>query len=254
MFFGKEAYARAFGVRAQKVPEAPEPSNVGHDELPTTTGVDQMAGSGGDPGTQPDDAMLHFTERAREIVQAYLDQSSGELEALRISAHSGSPVAPRFELTLVSLSEREAEERELEGPGFPLLVRSSDVERLTGAGVDFVERVNESGFEVRLARSEAMPPNGGAAPPTGEIAERVRSVLDGQVNPAIAAHGGMIDLVDVQDTEVFVRMSGGCQGCALSRMTLRQGVEKMLRQAIPELTAVHDVTDHASGENPFFQH
>jgi len=83
---------------------------------------------------------------------------------------------------------------------------------------------------------------------------RVRTVLDTQVNPAIAAHGGMISLVDVQDTEVFVEMSGGCQGCALSRMTLRQGVERMLRQAVPELTAVHDVTDHASGVNPFFQH
>jgi Fe/S biogenesis protein NfuA len=199
--------------------------------------------------------MLNFTERAREIVKAYLDQSSGELEALRIAAHSGSPVAPRFELTLVSLSEKEAEEREMEGPGFPVLVRSSEVERLTGADVDFVERVNESGFEVRLAREgSAGPGDNPPEAPAGPIAERVRAVLDGQVNPAIAAHGGMIDLVDVQESEVFVRMSGGCQGCALSRMTLRQGVEKMLRQAIPELTAVHDVTDHASGENPFFQH
>jgi Fe-S cluster biogenesis protein NfuA len=79
-------------------------------------------------------------------------------------------------------------------------------------------------------------------------------VLDTQVNPAIASHGGLISLVGIEDTEIYVEMSGGCQGCALSRMTLRQGVEKMLRQAIPELTAVHDITDHASGENPFFQH
>ncbi len=93
-----------------------------------------------------------------------------------------------------------------------------------------------------------------AEAPTGEIADRVRQVLDTQVNPAIAAHGGMISLVSVEDTEIYVEMSGGCQGCALSRMTLRQGVERMLRQAVPELTAVHDVTDHASGENPFFQH
>jgi Fe/S biogenesis protein NfuA len=87
--------------------------------------------------------------------------------------------------------------------------------------------------------------------PTGAIADRVRSVLETQVNPAIAAHGGMISLVDVEDTDVYVEMSGGCQGCALSRMTLRQGVERMLREAVPELTAVHDVTDHASGDNPY---
>ena len=63
--------------------------------------------------------------------------------------------------------------------------------------------------------------------------------------------GAVISLVNVVDTDVYVEMSGGCQGCALSRATLRQGVERMLREAVPELTAVHDVTDHASGENPY---
>ena len=77
--------------------------------------------------------------------------------------------------------------------------------------------------------------------PTGPLADRVRDVLDTQVNPAIAAHGGEISLVDVQSTEIFLEMSGDCQG-----------VERMLRQAVPELTAVHDVTDHASGQNPYF--
>jgi len=199
--------------------------------------------------------MLTFTDRATEVVRAYLDQSSGELEALRISAQPGSPVAPRFELTLISRDEREEGEMEIEGPGFPVIIKLGDTGRLEGATVDFVERVNESGFEVKTVAQATGP----AAPrpataPQGDIADRVRAVLDAQVNPAIAAHGGMISLVDVQDTEISVQMSGGCQGCALSRMTLRQGVERMLRQAIPELTAVHDVTDHASGESPFFQH
>jgi Fe-S cluster biogenesis protein NfuA len=58
--------------------------------------------------------------------------------------------------------------------------------------------------------------------------------------------------VDVKDTEIYLEMSGGCQGCAMSRLTLRQGVERMLRQAVPEITAVHDVTDHAGGDNPYF--
>lgn len=197
--------------------------------------------------------MLTFTDRAREVVRSFLDQSGGELEALRISSGSGSPVAPRFELTLVELAERAEDERQVDGGGFPVFVREGDVERLDGATVDFVERVNESGFEVR-PRTAATPSRapGSNGRPTGAIADRVREVLDAQVNPAIASHGGMISLVDVDDTEVYVEMSGGCQGCALSRMTLRQGVERMLRQAIPELTAVHDVTDHASGENPFF--
>ena len=119
-----------------------------------------------------------------------------------------------------------------------------------GATVDFVERVNESGFEVRPVKRTETP---AASAPTGPVADRVREVLDDQVNPAIASHGGAINLVDVQGTELYLEMSGGCQGCAMSRLTLRQGVERMLRQAIPELTAVHDITDHASGVNPYFQ-
>lgn len=157
--------------------------------------------------------------------------------------------APRFDLTLVKREERSDDEVELTEEDFGVLVRSEHADRLDGATVDYVERVNESGFEVTLATP--TPRSRPSEPPTGEIADRVRSVLDAQVNPAIAAHGGVISLIDVKDNDVYVEMSGGCQGCALSRMTLRQGVERMLREAVPELAAVHDVTDHESGENPY---
>ncbi len=199
--------------------------------------------------------MLTFTDRARDVVRSYMNQSGGDLQALRIARQAGSPAAPRFELSLVSLSEKESGEIQVDGPGFPVLVTMGDSDRLEGAMVDFVERVNESGFEVQLAGSAPTAPRPRTdGEPQGDLADRVRAVLDAQVNPAIAGHGGMISLVDVQDTEIFVRMSGGCQGCALSRITLRQGVERMLRQAVPELTAVHDVTDHDSGMNPFSAH
>lgn len=195
--------------------------------------------------------MLSFTDRAREMVQSFIDQSDGALSYLRISSH-GSPAAPQFELTLVGEDERESSEAEIDQDGFTVLIPETSLDSLRDATVDFVERVNESGFEVRPAEAGAGAPEK-PEPPTGELADRVRDVLDSQVNPAIASHGGAISLVDVQDTEIFLEMSGGCQGCAMSRMTLRQGVERMLRQAVPELTAVHDITDHASGVNPYFQ-
>jgi Fe/S biogenesis protein NfuA len=198
--------------------------------------------------------MLTFTDRAREVVNSFLAQSDGELEALRITTEPGSPIAPRFELTLVAKSERGEDEREVEGGGFPVLVKETDIERLEGATVDYVDRVNESGFEVRPAPREKQAGDESTQQPTGEIADQVRTVLNTQVNPAIASHGGAINLVDVDGTEVFVEMSGGCQGCAMSRMTLSQGVERMLKQALPEITAVHDVTDHSSGSNPYFEH
>jgi Fe/S biogenesis protein NfuA len=193
--------------------------------------------------------MITFTDQARKAVLSYLGDGDGEVEALRISMRVTNPLAqPTFELTLVSLSERADDEREVDADGFTVLIKESTIERLEGATVDFVDRVNESGFQVRTVPAKVAAPKGA---PTGPIADRVREVLNAQVNPAIASHGGMISLVDVDNTDVFVEMSGGCQGCALSRMTLRQGVERMLREAVPELTAVHDVTDHSSGENPY---
>lgn len=193
--------------------------------------------------------MLTFTDRAREMLATFLDQGESDLEFLRI-AMAGSPMAPEFELTLVGADERRDDERQVDSGGITVLLAEAHADLLDGATVDFVERVNESGFEVRpLKKAGASAP----AAPTGPVAERVREVLDEQVNPAIASHGGAISLVDVQGTEIYLEMSGGCQGCAMSRLTLRQGVERMLRQAIPELSAVHDITDHAGGVNPYFE-
>jgi Fe/S biogenesis protein NfuA len=196
--------------------------------------------------------MITFTDRARDMVSSFLGEGADANQVLRIRA-GGPRTAPTFDLTLVDAAERTDDEREVDGGGFSVFVKEDDVPVLEGATVDYVERVNESGFEVRPADG-AVPTPGARetrGEPTGAIAERVREVLDAQVNPTIAAHGGLISLIDVEATEIYVEMSGGCQGCALSRMTLRQGVERMLREAVPELTAVHDITDHASGENPY---
>lgn len=193
--------------------------------------------------------MINFTDHAREMVVSFLTEGE-ETQFLRIGV-SGTRHAPVFDLTLVDPSEQKEGERAVDCSGITVLMQENDADLLEDATVDFVERVNESGFEVRPAPRPAPGSAGTDEEPEGAIAERVREVLDSQVNPAIAAHGGMISLVDVDDTDIYVEMSGGCQGCALSRMTLRQGVERMLREAVPELTAVHDITDHASGENPY---
>lgn len=83
------------------------------------------------------------------------------------------------------------------------------------------------------------------------VEAQVRELLDAEVNPAVAMHGGFIELVGFQDYVAYLRMGGGCQGCGAADMTLRQGVERMLRERVPELVAVADVTDHAAGTNPF---
>ena len=81
--------------------------------------------------------------------------------------------------------------------------------------------------------------------------DRVADLFESQVNPMVARHGGRIELIDVQDAVVSLRMSGGCQGCGMADVTLRQGIETMLRQEVPEVQGITDITDHASGTSPY---
>ena len=89
--------------------------------------------------------------------------------------------------------------------------------------------------------------------PDAEIRAVVQELLDKEVNRSIAGHGGQISIVDVQDGNLFIAMSGGCQGCAASQVTLRQGFEVMVRGVAPEIVDILDTTDHASGKNPFYE-
>jgi Fe-S cluster biogenesis protein NfuA len=85
-----------------------------------------------------------------------------------------------------------------------------------------------------------------------ELYERVNDLFEQQVNPMVARHGGRVELIDVQESIVLLRMSGGCQGCGMASVTLRQGIEGMLNQHLPEVKGIVDITDHASGNNPYF--
>jgi Fe-S cluster biogenesis protein NfuA len=93
-------------------------------------------------------------------------------------------------------------------------------------------------------------------PSTVPSDDRIYDVVDGlfrdEINPMVARHGGKVELVDVQEATVVVRMMGGCQGCGMATVTLRQGIEAALRQAVPAVRGIKDITDHASGRNPYY--
>ena len=89
-------------------------------------------------------------------------------------------------------------------------------------------------------------------PSSDEIHERVQHVLDTEINPSVAGHGGVINLINVQDNMVFIQMGGGCQGCGQADVTLKFGVENAIRASIPEVGEILDVTDHAAGRNPYY--
>ncbi|SVB62626.1 uncharacterized protein METZ01_LOCUS215480, partial [marine metagenome] len=117
--------------------------------------------------------MIALTDKALEVVRSYIDQSEGEFTTLRIGIAGGTPLSPDFELTLIGSEEIRESEQKVDADGLTLVIEDEWISRLDGATVDFVERVNESGFEVTLASSTPALGNF----PDGPLAERVRDVL-----------------------------------------------------------------------------
>lgn len=119
---------------------------------------------------------------------------------------------------------------------------------LDGARIDWIEGLMESGFN--LENPNLVPI--GSKPLEGPLADRVKQVIDQYVNPGVAQHGGRVTLVDVRDDIVYLRMGGGCQGCGMASVTLSQGIEGILREHVPEIAGIEDVTNHAAGDSPYF--
>lgn len=117
---------------------------------------------------------------------------------------------------------------------------------LKGATLDYVDGPEGSGFKVDA-------PMAAAPRATGPLAERVQRVVDEKINPSVASHGGRVTLVAVEGDTAYVRLSGGCQGCGMVSVTLRQGIERMIREGVPDVKRVQDVTDHAGGTTPYYQ-
>lgn len=191
--------------------------------------------------------MITFTDSARQHVVEYLEQEAEEL-SVRVEVLDSSPLSPRFDLALITDEERGDGDAVFDGGGFQVVVPPDSADLLEGATVDWVESMAGSGFKVESPNLKPI----GADVPSGDLAERVRHVIDTQVNPSIAAHGGAVELVDVRGTEVYLEMSGGCQGCGMAAVTLSQGIRRILGETLPELTAIHDVTNHAAGANPYY--
>jgi len=84
------------------------------------------------------------------------------------------------------------------------------------------------------------------------VREKVQRLLNDQINPGVASHGGFVELIDVQNNNVYLRMGGGCQGCGAADITLKMGIERLIRDEVPQIYQVLDVTDHASGSNPYY--
>lgn len=132
-----------------------------------------------------------------------------------------------------------------------VMIPADSVDALWGATLDLPSAEGQSGLVIRNP-NRPDPLAGIELDLSGTVTERINQLLEQQVNPSLAAHGGFATLVEVRESTAVVTMGGGCQGCAVSAVTLREGIQKAILDNIPEITEVVDTTDHEAGENPFY--
>ncbi len=132
------------------------------------------------------------------------------------------------------------------------MVAADSVDNLRGSVLDLAGDPASPGLVLRNPNPATPPITEGEIELEGSISERVQQLIELYINPSIASHGGYVTLIDVEGDRARVELGGGCQGCGLAAVTLRQGIESSIKHHVPEIVEVVDVTDHAAGENPFF--
>ena len=191
-----------------------------------------------------DDYGVSFTEGARsklvEVIEGYPEPVAG----LRLKIVGRTSQGFEHVLTIVEEGHEPEGDAVQSFPDFRLYIDGERLEDLRGTGIHYrFKGANVSGLEFDNPNPVWRDP----------LAQQIQEIFDQQINPQIAAHGGYVQLLEIDGSRAYIEMGGGCQGCGMANVTLKQGVEVAVREAIPEITELVDVTDHASGTNPYYQ-
>ena len=201
--------------------------------------------------------VLKVTDAAKQIILESLgEEPENENLALRVAV-SGTEMSVNmifeysYDLSLQPLDE--LDEGDLVGKveELTIVIPTDSVEKLSGSELDVPSNPLQGGLVIRNPNRPDMEGKFDLSE-ADSVTERLASLLNNHVNPSLAAHGGYVELVKVEDSKAYLLMGGGCQGCAMSAATLHQGVAAIVMQHVPEIVDVIDVTDHAAGENPFY--
>ncbi len=187
--------------------------------------------------------MITFTEKAKKEILSALQAEKGDDMVLRVEVNPAEQGVNRHSLYFMPRSEKTDKDEEFDAGGFAVVVDSEGRKMIDGATVDFIVSPEGAGFKVLPPKPELDDPR----------ASEIQKVLEEKINPGVAMHGGFVELIDVKDNRVILKLGGGCQGCGMVDVTLKQGIEVMLKEDVPEIHHVVEQTDHAGGSNPYYQ-
>ena len=187
--------------------------------------------------------MLNITELAKNKIAALLETQGRQGSALRVAIIGRGPGGFVYDLRFVENARKAPDDVLMDAGAFQVFIDPASAPKLNGATLEFVEGIHESGFRIDNPNPLWDDPK----------AKAVQEVIDTKINPSIAMHGGFVTLLDVKDDIAYVQLGGGCHGCGMANATLKQGIEVIIREAVPEIRQVIDSTDHAGGTNPYYQ-
>ncbi|MCS5682273.1 MAG: NifU family protein [Actinomycetota bacterium] len=188
----------------------------------------------------------------KKVLELRADEDDADELALRIEVTGVQGVDFSYDLAFEVLAEADSDDVPTHvGGGLTVLIPERDVTKLEGATLDLPSNTNQPGLVLRNPNRPELGPNA-SLDLSGTLEEQVREVLVKRINPSIAAHGGFAELVRVEGSTVVVKLGGGCQGCGMANATVTAGIEKTLTELLDGVENVVDITDHASGENPYF--
>ena len=187
--------------------------------------------------------MLSISPKAREMLDQFAEQADESSEMLlRVEIVGRGPNGFQYDLQFVSSDDRKDDDVELELEEMRVLVAARSVQYLEGATIDYKETLMGGGFSFDNPNPLWVD----------ELSKAVAEIIASEVNPVVASHGGHVDLIGVDSGKAIIAFGGGCQGCGMVDVTLKQGVEVMIKDSVPGISEVVDATAHAAGTNPFY--
>ena len=187
-------------------------------------------------------SMLEITDKAREMLDKFAEQADGDEVALKIVILGRGPKGFQYDLQLIGFDDAQEDDIKTEADGLTVFVGARSAPYLDGTILDYKETLMGGGFSFENPNPLWID----------DVSKSVAEVIESQVNPLVASHGGHVDLVGVDDGKAMIAFGGGCQGCGMVDVTLKEGIEVMITEGVPGITAVVDMTDHDAGTNPFY--
>ncbi len=186
--------------------------------------------------------MIGITAKAGEMLDSFATEAKDAELMLRIEIVGRGEKGFQYDLNLVTSTDATESDIKVEVDGRSVLIAERSAQYLKGATLDFVETLMGGGFNFENPNPLWVD----------DISKEVAAVIDAEVNPMVASHGGHVELLGVDGDKAYIKFGGGCQGCGMVDVTLRQGVEVVITDKVEAIATVLDSTDHAAGTNPFY--